>query len=202
MPASRASTTSGSAHSIPTVRLPFLTAPTRQLTSGLNNTVVGQNGGNFTSAQATIWRWRNAYQWDFSGRMRWSATNNYSAVNHNPVVVVNGSSTVADPLYLTVNPGEVIILVRRSLLQFEPRAQSEYTRRTLVRHKTRTATRLPQSHSGSISTCRSSSSRPSQHPHSQWYRRICARSSPCPHLRNSRTDGRPGRAGAERTRTI
>lgn len=51
--------------------------------------------------------------------MRWSATDSYSAVNHNPVVVVNGSSTVADPLYLTVNPGEVIILVRRSLLHSE-----------------------------------------------------------------------------------
>ncbi|KAJ7830710.1 cellulose-binding protein [Mycena olivaceomarginata] len=78
--------------------------------NAFDSDVVGQNGGNFTSAQATIWRWRNAYQWDFSGRMRWSATGNYSAVNHNPVVVVNGSSTVADPLYLTVNPGEVIIL--------------------------------------------------------------------------------------------
>ncbi|KAF8195229.1 hypothetical protein K438DRAFT_801633 [Mycena galopus ATCC 62051] len=68
--------------------------------------VIGQNGENFTSAQATIWRWRNAYQWDFSGRMHWSATAAYSAANHNPVVVVNGSSAVADALYLTVQPGD------------------------------------------------------------------------------------------------
>ncbi|KAF7328802.1 Cellulose-binding protein [Mycena venus] len=78
--------------------------------NAFDSDVVGQNGGNFTSSQATIWRWRNAYQWDFSGRMRWSATDKFSAVNHNPIVVVNGSSTVADPLYLTVNPGDVILL--------------------------------------------------------------------------------------------
>ncbi|KAJ6465831.1 hypothetical protein C8R45DRAFT_1022537 [Mycena sanguinolenta] len=72
--------------------------------------VVGQNGENFTSAQATIWRWRNAYQWDFSGRMHWSATATYSAANHNPVVIVNRSSAVADALYLTVRPGDTVIL--------------------------------------------------------------------------------------------
>jgi len=72
--------------------------------------VVGQNGANFTSAQATIWRWRNAYQWDFSGRMHWSATADFSAANHNPVVVLNGSSAVAEALYLTVRPGDTVIL--------------------------------------------------------------------------------------------
>ncbi|KAJ7166503.1 hypothetical protein C8R43DRAFT_1163219 [Mycena crocata] len=72
--------------------------------------VPGENGQNFTSAQATVWRWRNAYQWDFSGRMLWSSTADFSAVNHNPVVVVNGSKEVATPLYLDVKPGDVITL--------------------------------------------------------------------------------------------
>ncbi|THU95020.1 DUF1593-domain-containing protein, partial [Dendrothele bispora CBS 962.96] len=56
--------------------------------------VPGINGANFTSNRATIWRWRNAYQWDFSARMHWTSTSNFSAVNHNPVVVVNDSNIV------------------------------------------------------------------------------------------------------------
>ncbi|KIK69346.1 hypothetical protein GYMLUDRAFT_153224, partial [Collybiopsis luxurians FD-317 M1] len=73
--------------------------------------VPGQNTtANFTSPQSTIWRWREAYQWDFSGRMRWTSTNNFSAVNHNPVVVVNGSTVVAEPLNLNVTPGETVFL--------------------------------------------------------------------------------------------
>ncbi|KAJ6572141.1 hypothetical protein B0H19DRAFT_1132701 [Mycena capillaripes] len=72
--------------------------------------VKGQNGQNFTSAQSSVWRWRNAYQWDFSRRMLWSSTADYSAVNHNPVVVVNGSTEVASPLYLDVKPGDVVTL--------------------------------------------------------------------------------------------
>ncbi|KAF9029580.1 hypothetical protein BDP27DRAFT_1277797 [Rhodocollybia butyracea] len=74
--------------------------------------VPGQNftTRNYTSTQATIWRWREAYQWDFSGRMRWTSTSNFSAVNHNPVVVVNGSTIVAEPVYLNVTPGETVVL--------------------------------------------------------------------------------------------
>ncbi|KAJ7457705.1 hypothetical protein FB451DRAFT_588344 [Mycena latifolia] len=78
--------------------------------NAFDSNVVGTNGGSFTSPQATIWRWRAAYQWDFSARMHWSATANFAAVNHNPVVVVNGSRTVADPLYLNVKPGDTVIL--------------------------------------------------------------------------------------------
>ncbi|KAF5374560.1 hypothetical protein D9757_010166 [Collybiopsis confluens] len=73
--------------------------------------VPGQNStAEYTSPQSTVWRWRNAYQWDFSGRMRWTSTNEFAAVNHNPVVVVNGSKVVAEPLYLNVTPGETVIL--------------------------------------------------------------------------------------------
>ncbi|KAJ6603584.1 hypothetical protein DFH09DRAFT_1068735 [Mycena vulgaris] len=78
--------------------------------NAFDSNVRGINGGNFTSPQATIWRWRNAYQWDFSARMRWSSTADFSAVNHNPVVIINGSSIVVDPLYLTVKPGDTVIL--------------------------------------------------------------------------------------------
>ncbi|THU95021.1 DUF1593-domain-containing protein [Dendrothele bispora CBS 962.96] len=72
--------------------------------------VPGMNGANFTSGHATVWRWRNAYQWDFSARMHWTSTSNFSAVNHNPVVVVNDSNVVSDTLHLKVTPGETIFL--------------------------------------------------------------------------------------------
>ena len=35
------------------------------------DTVTADNGATCTSAQATIWRWREAYQHDFAARMDW-----------------------------------------------------------------------------------------------------------------------------------
>src|SRR4029079_245580 len=37
------------------------------------DTVVGVDGRSYTSDQATIWRWRTAFQHDFAARMAWSA---------------------------------------------------------------------------------------------------------------------------------
>ena len=48
------------------------------------------NGVSYTSDQASIWRWRTAFQHDFAGRMEWTIKDVRSA-NHNPDVVVNGS---------------------------------------------------------------------------------------------------------------
>ena len=53
------------------------------------DTVVGIDGQPHTSDQATIWRWRTAFQHDFAARMDWSVKAPRDA-NHNPVVVVNG----------------------------------------------------------------------------------------------------------------
>ena len=55
------------------------------------DTVVGRDGGTYTSDQATIWRWRQAFQHDFAARMTWT-TVRPSDANHNPEVVVNGQS--------------------------------------------------------------------------------------------------------------
>ena len=41
--------------------------------------------------QATIWRWRTAFQHDFAARMDWTVRTPRDA-NHNPVVVVNGQA--------------------------------------------------------------------------------------------------------------
>jgi hypothetical protein len=54
------------------------------------DTVVGADGKTYTSDQATIWRWRNAFQHDFAARMEWTVKDARGA-NHNPDVVVNGS---------------------------------------------------------------------------------------------------------------
>jgi hypothetical protein len=49
----------------------------------------GINGEFFLSQFATIWRWREAYQYDFAARIQWTVNGNYSENNHHPVAVVN-----------------------------------------------------------------------------------------------------------------
>jgi hypothetical protein len=61
------------------------------------DTVTGVDGRTYTSDQATIWRWRTAFQHDFAARMDWTIKAVADA-NHNPAVVVNGSSGKAPVL--------------------------------------------------------------------------------------------------------
>jgi hypothetical protein len=56
------------------------------------------DGRAYTSDQATIWRWRSAFQHDFAARMDWTLKARREA-NHNPEVIVNGSAGKA-PLLL------------------------------------------------------------------------------------------------------
>lgn len=53
------------------------------------DTVTGQDGRTRVSDQATIWRWRTAFQNDFAARMDWTIQP-YAKANHPPAVVVNG----------------------------------------------------------------------------------------------------------------
>lgn len=53
--------------------------------------VIGQNNDTFLSKYASIWRWRQAFQYDFAARMQWSVSSNTTEVNHHPIAVVNGS---------------------------------------------------------------------------------------------------------------
>jgi hypothetical protein len=55
------------------------------------DTVTGIDGKTYTSDQATIWRWRTAFQHDFAARMDWTIKD-VGQANHNPDVVVNGQS--------------------------------------------------------------------------------------------------------------
>lgn len=49
------------------------------------------DGTRTASNQATIWRWREAYQHDFAARMDWNIADNFKAANHNPIVSLNGN---------------------------------------------------------------------------------------------------------------
>jgi hypothetical protein len=67
------------------------------------DTVVGADGRAYTSDQATIWRWRRAFQHDFAARMDWTIKRPAEA-NHNPEVVVNGAQGKA-PVRLDATVG-------------------------------------------------------------------------------------------------
>ncbi len=43
-----------------------------------------------TSNQATVWRWREAFQNDFAGRMDWCVADDFRKANHNPRPALNG----------------------------------------------------------------------------------------------------------------
>jgi len=67
------------------------------------------DGRNDASNQATIWRWREAYQHDFAARMDWNIASDFKKANHNPILVLNGNSgkSVARA---SVKTGEKIVL--------------------------------------------------------------------------------------------
>jgi hypothetical protein len=73
------------------------------------DTVRGVDGEIYTTNQATIWRWREAYQNDFAGRMLWTVRGAYKEANHNPIVVLNGKEG-KDPVEITVKAGEIVKL--------------------------------------------------------------------------------------------
>jgi hypothetical protein len=72
------------------------------------DTVVGMDGRTYTSDQATIWRWRTAFQNDFAARMDWTIKDAKNA-NHNPELVVNGTAGKA-PLLVNATVGVPLTL--------------------------------------------------------------------------------------------
>ncbi len=72
------------------------------------DTVTGADGRSYTSDQATIWRWRQAFQNDFAARMDWSVKDAKGA-NHNPRVVVNGKAGTG-PIELEAEVGRPLEL--------------------------------------------------------------------------------------------
>jgi len=72
------------------------------------DTVRGSDGRQWTSDQATIWRWRAAFQNDFAARMSWTAAD-YHHANHNPLLEVNGQPGTA-PVVMDAEVGEPVVL--------------------------------------------------------------------------------------------
>lgn len=70
--------------------------------------VPDDKGKIHVSDQATIWRWREAFQNDFAARMTWTVAD-FAHANHNPVAVVNGNSG-SEPIEMNVNAGQAVTL--------------------------------------------------------------------------------------------
>ena len=53
---------------------------------------VDSDGKRWASNQATVFRWRLAFQNDFAARMGWTVTSERSKANHSPALVLNGEA--------------------------------------------------------------------------------------------------------------
>ncbi|NYD89145.1 DUF1593 domain-containing protein [Sphingomonas melonis] len=73
-----------------------------------SDTVTGVDGRIHTSDQATVWRWRAAFQNDFAARILWTMQPPEQA-NHHPVVAIDGSKGTA-PLMIDARVGEPVTL--------------------------------------------------------------------------------------------
>ena len=78
----------------------------RRVTS--QDSVTGVDGRTYISDQATIWRWRTAFQHDFAARMDWTIKP-FAQANHNPLVTVNGNAGTA-PLTIEAEVGKPLTL--------------------------------------------------------------------------------------------
>jgi hypothetical protein len=81
---------------------------TRAIWTNDRDTVIGSDGQEYTSDQATIWRWREAFQNAFAARMDWTIMPPEQA-NHPPMVTVNGIPGT-EVIRVTAQPGERLAL--------------------------------------------------------------------------------------------
>ncbi|WP_310534088.1 nucleoside hydrolase-like domain-containing protein [Novosphingobium sp.] len=79
------------------------------LWASTSDMVAGVDGKMQFSPQATIWRWRSAFQNDFAARMTWSVTPTYKQANHPPQPQLNLHGGLA-PVELAACPGKPISL--------------------------------------------------------------------------------------------
>lgn len=79
------------------------------LWTDVQDSAKGTDGLTHTSNQASVWRWRRAYQNDFAARMDWTVSSSFGDANHPPVPHLNGTPGTA-PLTIRVCPGEPVLL--------------------------------------------------------------------------------------------
>jgi hypothetical protein len=70
--------------------------------------VAGNDGRTYVSDQATIWRWRRAFQHDFAARMQWTVKP-YADANHAPAVALDGRDGTT-PVVIDAEVGTPIAL--------------------------------------------------------------------------------------------
>jgi len=87
----------------PRTRKWFYEPETRPIWTDAEDEVIGIDGKSYTSNKASIWRWRQAYQFDFAARMDW-CTKPYKEANHPPIVALGHANN------LSVKSGEKINL--------------------------------------------------------------------------------------------
>ncbi len=73
------------------------------------DTVQASDGRTYTSDQATIWRWREAFQNDFAARMDWCVAKAFTEANHNPIVAIDGNSG-RHVVEISIAPGQSLTL--------------------------------------------------------------------------------------------
>jgi len=88
---------------IPPTQKCFLEPETRPIWTDAADEVLGVDGNWHTSNKATIWRWRSAFQNDFSARMDWTIKP-YAEANHPPV------PKLGHPDILYAKPGDRVEL--------------------------------------------------------------------------------------------
>ncbi len=88
----------------PRLRKWHASAETRPIWSDADDEVLGIDGRWHDGNHETIWRWREAYQNDFSARMDWTITSDFEKANHPPVPKLD------HPTVLTAKPGQRVNL--------------------------------------------------------------------------------------------
>ncbi|GKU08949.1 hypothetical protein FLAG1_10044 [Fusarium langsethiae] len=73
------------------------------------DTLVNNNGENWRSHHATIWRWRDAYQDDFAAHMQWTIVDRFEDGAHPPKVYINGYEGT-EPLRFQISLNDTLVL--------------------------------------------------------------------------------------------
>ncbi|EGV64549.1 hypothetical protein PSN45_004863 [Yamadazyma tenuis] len=69
---------------------------------------IGKDNRTHVSAQASIWRWREAFQNDFEARMQWTVKS-FEDAPHQPIIVTNGSVGYL-PMVIDIVVGNEVVL--------------------------------------------------------------------------------------------
>lgn len=87
----------------PRTRKWFYEPETRPIWTDAEDEVIGTDGKTYLSNKASIWRWRQAYQFDFAARMDW-CLKPYKEANHPPIAALGHANN------LSVKSGEKVNL--------------------------------------------------------------------------------------------